>query len=106
MSIASVYLTWLRSVRWHASANHLLEMWVVIAPTYAATRSKPACAVAVIAWYWSRKATESRAATAPPGHLLDATNSGWFPWQWWSVTPYLVLDFAVPTVAVLALQFL
>jgi hypothetical protein len=102
MSIASTYLTWLRSVRWHASANHLLEMWVVIAPTYAATRSKRACAAAVIAFYYSRKMTEVRAA-ASPGNLLAVGNLGWWPWRWpWA----LQLDFYVPTVAVLLLQLI
>jgi hypothetical protein len=94
---------WLAGARWRASLLHLGEMWVVWLPVYLLTDSRIAGAAAVIGWYWARKQTETRAATAPYRDLLAATNPGWFPWQWWAVSPYLVLDFAVPAVASLLL---
>jgi hypothetical protein len=95
-------IEWIKAARWHASIVHLGEMWVVWLPAYAATRSASAAACAVVAWYWSRKMTEVRAA-ASPGNLLAAWRLGWWPWRWpWP----LQLDFYVPALLALLIVVL
>lgn len=95
-------VSWIKAARWHASLLHVFEMWLFFVPAWLITGQVKVGAAAVIAWYWSRKQTEIRAA-ASPGMLIDAWRLGWLPWIW---PAPMRLDFAIPTVIAVGVCFI
>lgn len=87
---------WGQRARWHASVLHLGEMWLVWIPAFMISESRSGAFAAVAAFYWAVKRTEVRLKLSP-GFELAAWADGWTPGEWLAVDPYLLLDWALPT---------